>query len=109
MAFVRVSSTSEVPTGKMKAFDLGGKKILVANANDSFYALDNKCPHIGKPLDNGILQECIVTCAYHKAQFDIRDGINLTAAKLLFLKMPCKNAKSYPVKVEGGDVFVQPD
>lgn len=107
MTFLKVSSTSEIPDGQIKAFDLGGKKILLANAKGSFYAVDNKCPHIGKPLDSGQLNGCVLTCAYHKAQFDVRDGLNLTPAKMLFLKMACKNAKTYLVKVEESYIFVE--
>lgn len=109
MAFVNVGSTSEVPDGQVKTFDLGGKKVLVAKANGSFYALENKCPHIGKPLDSGLLTGCVLTCSYHKAQFDVRDGLNLTPARVLFLKMACKNARTYPLKVEGSNILIEPD
>lgn len=109
MVFVKLASTSDVPAGKMKAFDLKGQKILLANTNGSFHALTNKCPHIGKPLDKGSLDGYSVTCAYHHAQFDVRDGANLEVAKLLFLKMACAGAKTYPVKIEGSEVLVELD
>ncbi len=107
MSFVKVASTSELSAGTIKQFDVDGKKILIANANGSFYALDNKCPHIGKPLDKGTLNGCTLTCAYHGAQFDVRDGKNLKDAKLLFLKISCNNAKTYGVKVDGSDILVE--
>lgn len=107
MVFVRLTDTSDVPLGAMKAFELKGQKILLANSNGSFYALANKCPHIGKPLDKGTLVGCNVTCPYHHAQFDVRNGQNLKDAKLLFLKMACKSATTFPVKVEGEDVLIE--
>ncbi len=109
MVFVKLASTEEVPAGKMKAFALRGRKILLANTDGSFHALTNKCPHIGKPLDRGTLDGQTVTCPYHHAQFDVRDGSNLKVAKLLFMKMACPKAKTYPVKIEDGDVLVDLD
>lgn len=106
MALLRVATTSEVLPGDIKAFDVGGKKILIANANGEYFAMDNKCPHIGKPLDKGTLTGCILTCAYHHAQFDVRNGKNLQDAKLLFLKMSCKDAKTYRVNLEGNTILV---
>ncbi len=107
MSFVKLATVSEVPSGKMKAFELNGQKILLANADGSFYAVTNKCPHIGKPLDKGTLDGFAVECPYHHARFDVRDGSNQKKAKLLFLDMACANAKTYPLKVDGDNVLIE--
>lgn len=109
MAFVKLATASDVPPGKMKAFDISGKSILLANEDGSFYALRNKCPHIGKPLDKGTFDGHTITCAYHHAQFDVQNGVNLKAAKLLFLTVACADVQSFPVKIEGNDVLIELD
>jgi 3-phenylpropionate/trans-cinnamate dioxygenase ferredoxin subunit len=107
MAFVKVANKSDVPAGTMRAFELSGKKILLANDKGTFLAIANKCPHLGKPLQGGTLEGCVVTCPYHKAKFDLRDGTNLADARLLFLKMSCKPATTFPLKIEQDDILIE--
>jgi 3-phenylpropionate/trans-cinnamate dioxygenase ferredoxin subunit len=109
MAFQVVASTSDLEPGKMKTVDLNGSKVLLANAEGNYFALDDKCPHIGKSLSKGSLRGCAIECGYHHAQWDIKTGQNLANAKVLFLQMACKNAKTYPVKIEGNNILVDKD
>ncbi|UCG26582.1 MAG: Rieske (2Fe-2S) protein, partial [Chloroflexota bacterium] len=37
-------------------------------------AVDNRCPHMGFPLDRGTVQEGILTCHWHHARFDLESG-----------------------------------
>ncbi len=37
-------------------------------------ALDNRCPHLGFPLNRGSLKDGIVTCPWHNARFDAAGG-----------------------------------
>lgn len=106
MSFIKVGEADEMPAGMTKVVNVDGKKILVVNADGRYYALENRCSHIGKPLDKASLAGSILTCSYHGAQFDVKDGKNLKDGKLLFFNMACKNLKTYPVKVEGSEIFV---
>jgi len=105
--FLKLANVSEIPPGSMKSFDLKDRKILLANSDGSFFAIDDKCPHIGKPLHDGTLSDRTVTCKYHKAKFDLSDGHILDDAKLLFFKMPCKNARAYNVKLQDSDIWLE--
>lgn len=107
MSFVKATTIDQLPAGQIMTFDLAGKKVLLANANGQFYALENRCPHLGKPLEKSALNGCVLTCPYHKAQFDVSNGRNLRDAQLFFLKMSCKDAKTFGVKVEGKDILVE--
>lgn len=107
MTFIRVTGTDELLEGQMKSFPVNGTKVLLVKTNGSIYAVDNKCPHIGKPLDRGKLDGCVLECAFHHARFDLRTGNNVGDAKIFFLKMRCKPAKTYAVKVEGNDILVE--
>jgi 3-phenylpropionate/trans-cinnamate dioxygenase ferredoxin subunit len=106
MDFVKAADASDIPQGKMKAVKVGGKDILLANVGGSFHAVDNKCTHAHAPLSRGKLEDCIITCPLHHAQFDVRTGKNLSDAKILFLKMKAKDTHSYSVKLEGESVLV---
>ena len=53
MAKVIVGKTSDIPEGKITHITAGGKEILVANVNGSYYATNNICTHAGAELRQG--------------------------------------------------------
>ncbi len=106
MTYVETVSTSEIAPGAMLAAEAAGKKLLIANVDGAFYAMQRKCPHMGADLCKGSLDGKIVTCRMHHAEFDVTSGTPVAKAKLLFLKMSPGAATTYPVKVEGGRILV---
>jgi nitrite reductase/ring-hydroxylating ferredoxin subunit len=38
------------------------------------YAVDNRCPHMGFPLNQGTVKDGILTCHWHHARFDLLNG-----------------------------------
>jgi nitrite reductase/ring-hydroxylating ferredoxin subunit len=62
---------------------------------------------MGANLCKGKLEEGAVICPLHKAKFDLTTGKVMRDPKLLFIKMKAKRDLTiYPVKIEGGDIFV---
>ena len=72
--FVRVADTSEIPPGSMKVLKLASGEIFIANVEGSFFALPNKCTHVGGPLGGGRLTGSVVQCPWHGSKFDVRTG-----------------------------------
>ncbi len=107
MEYIRVADKAELPANKMILVVVGGKEVLLANLDGSYYAIANKCTHLGGSLSKGSLDGNIVTCPRHGAQFDVKTGQAITNAKIGFIKMSVKDGESYPVKVEGTDIFVK--
>ena len=106
--YVRVARTSEIPVGTMKKAEVSGKEILIANVNGDFYAINNKCTHMGNPLSEGVLNGNIVTCTIgHNAQFDVTTGKVVARPKVAFLHPKIKDALSYQLKVENEDIMVK--
>lgn len=100
MAFVTVGSTSDIAVGEVKAFEVNGRGIVVANVDGRhFYALDDLCTHDNGPLGEGALVDDTVECPRHGARFDAATG----RVKALPAVRP---VKTYPVEVEGNDVRV---
>jgi hypothetical protein len=62
------------------------------------FALDNRCPHMGFPLDRGSVADGILTCHWHHARFDLASGggFDLWADDL----------PTAEVQMRGGDVWV---
>lgn len=71
---VRVGRTTDVPAGAMRAFQVAGTAVTVANADGRLYAIDDTCTHLGCSLATGELQGTTVTCPCHGSEFDIVSG-----------------------------------
>lgn len=56
------------------AVQAGKNTIVLFYYNSRIYALDNRCPHMGFPLDRGTIKDGILTCHWHHARFDLING-----------------------------------
>ena len=72
--FKIVARLEDVPVGMMKAFDVDGIRILVANVQGEIYAVSNMCPGSMAPLDLGSFSQPVVVCPWHNEAYDIRTG-----------------------------------
>jgi 3-phenylpropionate/trans-cinnamate dioxygenase ferredoxin component len=97
--FTRVAGADEIPDGVMKAFDLGGERITIANTAGRLCAFNDECTHDGGPLSEGELEGDTVTCPWHFSRFDVCTGeiVDSPAEEPITV---------YELKVENGDVYV---
>ena len=61
-SFAPVAKTSDIPTGRGKAFTVNGKRIAVFNDGENFYALDNTCAHALGSLGRGRIKNGLAIC-----------------------------------------------
>ena len=108
-----VCRTDEIPKGRMKAFTVGGEKIVVYNLADGFFATQASCTHVFAPLAKGkIIEGRMVQCPFHRARFDIRTGEVIDWAnfppgiQVLNVVRGEKALKTYKVSVRDGEVRV---
>ena len=106
MSYMKAADTSDLREGEMKIIDVGGTSLVLANVGGSYYAIANKCTHMGGSLGEGKLEGKLVVCPKHGAEFDITTGKAIGKAKVAFFKMMPKDEKTYPVKVDGTSVMV---
>jgi nitrite reductase/ring-hydroxylating ferredoxin subunit len=52
----------------------GHRPILVVYDRGRIFALDNRCPHMGFPLERGSIDDGVLTCHWHHARFDLASG-----------------------------------
>lgn len=111
--WVEVAKSGELSDGTMKEVLAQGKRILLARISGNYYAVDNRCPHMGGKLSQGKLEETIVTCPLHGSQFDLSDGQVvrwLKGGPISVVSKAVKRPKPltvYNVKVEDGRVLVE--
>jgi len=98
--FVAVSRVDDLGEGDIRAFDVLGTKIAVANVDGTFYAFDDTCTHMACSLAGGDLEETTVICPCHGSEFDITSGG--------VLQGPAREpVETYETRVEGGDLEVR--
>ena len=66
--------TADIAPGAIGLVQVAGEDVAVYNCGGTFYATAATCTHAYGPLDEGDLQDCIVTCPWHGSRFDVRDG-----------------------------------
>src|SRR5262249_24259995 len=97
--FIKVAELQEVDEGVLFCAEADGLAICLTKIDGIVYAFTDNCTHISGPLNEGELEDCIVTCPWHGAQFDVRTG-----------KVLCGPARqdlaTYPVKVEDGGIYI---
>ena len=72
--FVKIGNATDVADGQMRAFDVDGTTVSVANSGGQLYAFDDTCTHMGCSLSHGHLDGTTVTCPCHGSQFDVTSG-----------------------------------
>ncbi len=72
--FAEVAGLDKVPPGTMKAFDVNGVRVLVANVGGEVYAVGSSCPGSMAPLELGSFSPPVVTCPWHNEAYDVRTG-----------------------------------
>ena len=66
--------------------------------NDSICAVDNRCPHMGFPLEQGSVDGGILTCHWHHARFDLESGGTFDQF--------ADDVRAFPVDIRGDEVWI---
>lgn len=112
--FTKAANITELNDGSKKKVILNGQEIMLARVGTNYYAIANRCPHMGGDLSMGTLEGTVITCPRHGSQFDIKDGHNirwtryqgLVKAVNDIIKSP-RPVKTYNIKVEAGDILIE--
>ena len=62
------------PDGRGVAVRVGDRSLAVFRVGEEVYALDDRCPHRGFPLNDGSIADGAVRCRTHGSCFDARSG-----------------------------------
>ena len=97
---IRIGSVKDVAAGQMRAFDVAGTKVDVANADGHLYAVEDTCTHRGCSLATGKLEGTTVTCRCHGSQFDVTSGAVIRGPAM-------RPVRSRSVQIAGEDLLVE--
>lgn len=76
MDFEKTVAVDELEEGVPRVVGLaGGTQVCLVRSGESVYAMLDRCSHADFPMSEGdIVDDCVIECALHGAQFDLRDG-----------------------------------
>ena len=116
MARFVVARATEIPPGSNKVATVNGREIVVFNIHGEFFALLNRCPHEGAPLDKAVCVAMVTSdepgryrrsregemlrCPWHGWEFDVRNGQS-------YFDPVHTKVRSYPVKIEPGEALAK--
>lgn len=95
---VRAASLAELRQQGRLTVQLDGHTVLLIAEEDRLHAIDNRCPHMGFPLDRGTVCDGILTCHWHHARFDLAGGGTFDQW--------ADDVRAFPAGVEEDDVWV---
>jgi len=72
--WVRVTQLGNVPPREGRAVLIGEREIALFNLGDRFLATENRCPHQGGPLCDGIVTATSVVCPLHAWKVNLETG-----------------------------------
>ncbi|MEH2436355.1 MAG: Rieske (2Fe-2S) protein [Nostoc sp.] len=96
--YTRVAQLKDVQAAGSMLFHKEKHTIVLFYSDNKVYAIDNRCPHMGFPLQGSTCKDGIVTCPWHYARFDIASGGTFDSW--------ADDVPAFPVEIRDGEVWV---
>ena len=98
--WVEACSAEAIEEEDLIRFDHGDRTFAIYRSPDSeYFATDGLCTHEQVHLEEGLVMDDVVECPKHNGRFNYKTGKALGAPV-------CVNLQTYPVRIEGGTIFV---
>ncbi len=94
-----ICNTKQVSPGEPFVFQVNNEEQAVLfQTPKGYFAIENRCPHAGAFLKDGIIDAEELTCIWHGWKFNLETG--------KCLNEPVAKIKTYPVLLEGEQIFI---
>lgn len=96
--WIAAGEVDDIPPVTGRRVIQGSVDLALFRTEDGFVAIDNRCPHKGGSLADGVAVDGTVICPLHAWKFDLKTG-----------RCPDRRAMvaTYPVKQEGKKLFIE--
>ena len=100
--FVKVGRVEDIPDGEALQAEADGQTLALVKVDGEVFCVQDICTHEHAHLSEGFCEGFEIECPLHGSIFDVRTGEvkSLPATEGL---------KTFPVKVEDGDILVEVD
>lgn len=102
MPWHKVAREDQIDADIPSAVSVGENLIALYKVNGQVYGTSNVCTHQFALLSDGYIDNDCIECPLHQALFHIPTGERQSGPT-------CDDLKTYPIKIENGDVFVDCD
>jgi len=99
MAWVDVAARRDLAPSAGLEIEVGGKALLLVEAEGRIHAVDAVCPHHAAWFTDGRVEGGRIFCPRHMGAFDLETGRQLAGP-------PCPSLGVYPVRCEAGRILV---
>ncbi len=103
MPEIKVARVEDIPPGSKKTYRASNTRVLIVNVDGKLYGIQPVCSHVSNPLAPGKLRGKVIYCDKHFASFDVTTGEAVDLPPGLTSLDPIR---TYPVRIDGGDVIV---
>ena len=97
--WIDAAAVDELPEDDVMGLEVQGLDIALYSVDGEVFATSNTCTHGHARLCDGFLEGHEIECPLHQGKFDVRSGKALCAPVT-------EDLRSYPVKIEGGRVYL---
>jgi nitrite reductase (NADH) small subunit len=98
--WIWITAVENIPPREGRAVTVAGRTLAIFNLGNRFVAVDNKCPHKGGPLADGIVSGDTVVCPLHGWRIDLQGGQVKRPADITHC------VERYPTMVDDGIIVV---
>lgn len=97
--WIEIGALNDIPVlGSRVVKTASGNIAVFRTGHDEVFALDDRCPHKGGPLSQGIVHNKRVTCPLHNFVIELKTGTAVAPDE------GC--TRTHPAKVENGMVWL---
>jgi 3-phenylpropionate/trans-cinnamate dioxygenase ferredoxin subunit len=98
--WIEACAATDIDAEDVIRFNHSGRTFAIYKSPDGqIYATDGLCTHEKVHLADGLVMDNIIECPKHNGRFDYTNGKAMGAPV-------CINLKTYPTKIEGGNVYI---
>ncbi len=99
MSWIQAVAIEKLESKGSLLFRQEHRQIVMFLIEGEVFALDNRCPHEGYPLQQGTADEgsCILTCQWHNWKFDMKTGECVLGGD---------HVRTYPTRREGSYIWL---
>jgi nitrite reductase (NADH) small subunit len=70
----RITDCRNIPLREGRSVRIAGREVAIFNLGNRFLAVENRCPHRGGPLADGIVSGSTVVCPLHASKINLENG-----------------------------------
>ena len=97
--WIEIGALNDIPVlGSRVVKTASGNIAVFRTGHDEVFALDDRCPHKGGPLSQGIVHGTSVTCPLHNWVISLETGKAQGADE--------GAVRTIPLKTEGGTIYI---